>query len=233
MSSESYHQMINNQITVETAEGIDISMVPAGIAVRTYAFTLDLFFRALIAVGTLLVFNAFGDFGVGLFFIALFVVEWFYPVLFEIFKGATPGKMLFKLRVVYDSGLPISFAGSLTRNLFRFIDFLPFCYLAGAISMLLNSQCKRLGDVVAGTTVVYTEPKYEIAEFDFQNTQIDMPSMTTEQQGQIISFAERESLLSEARKIELAEHLSPIINANGQEAVDKIKTIAAVLVGRL
>jgi len=224
--------MISNYYAIETAEGIDIQIVPAGLATRTYAFMLDLFIRLVIILSFSTVFSFLGDFGAGLFSIIFFLVEWFYPVVFEITKGATPGKTAFKLRVVYDNGLPISFAGSLTRNLFRVIDFLPFCYVIGAIAIITNKQNKRLGDIVAGSAVIYANSLQKELNFAFEKQAIVIPSMTAQQQQLVIGFAQRSVHLSKARQIELANSLSDIVDATGEQAVANLKYIAAVLVGK-
>src|SRR4051812_49965623 len=72
--------------------------------------------------------------------------------------GATPGQRVFALRVVMDNGLPVTAAAALTRNLLRVADFLPFGYGFAIVSMLLRRDCKRLGDIAAGTIVVH-EPR--------------------------------------------------------------------------
>src|SRR4051812_50188043 len=69
--------------------------------------------------------------------------------------GATPGQRVFALRVVMDNGLPVTAAAALTRNLLRVADFLPFGYGFAIVSMLLRRDCKRLGDLAAGTIVVH------------------------------------------------------------------------------
>ncbi|WP_395339482.1 RDD family protein [Ningiella sp. W23] len=224
--------MIDNRYQVETAEGIDITIEPASLAVRTYAFALDFLIRIVIVLSASFVFGMMAEFGFGLLLITMFLVEWFYPVVFEITKQATPGKKAFNLKVVYENGLPITFAGSLTRNLFRFIDFLPFCYATGAISMLLNKQNKRLGDMVAGTTVIYQNPRATSPSFEYEMHQFSLPNMSTEQQKMIISFAQRSSQLSEARQIELANILEPVLGLTGVEAVKRIQSIAAILIGK-
>ena len=40
----------------------------------------------------------------------------------------------------------------------RAADFLPFLYFAGSLALLLRPDGKRLGDLAAGTLVVYSEP---------------------------------------------------------------------------
>ena len=85
-----------------------------------------------------------------------FLLLWGYFSLFEAFwNGQTPGKRLLKIRVIQDSGRPITLFESLARNLLRVIDFLPSIYLAGLVTMLCNAQGKRLGDLLAGTLVVH------------------------------------------------------------------------------
>jgi uncharacterized RDD family membrane protein YckC len=224
---------ITGSYQIETAEGIDIDIVPAGVGVRTYAFFLDFLIRIAIYIVAAIILTWLGDFGQGLFLIILFFIEWFYPVVFEIYKGATPGKSVFKLRVVYDNGLPITFAGSLTRNLFRFVDILPAAYAFGAVSISLNKQNKRLGDIIAGTTVIYQNTESKNINFEFEkDLQTNILSMTTEQQQLVIAFAQRSKLLSKQRQIELANLLSPMLKLEGTDAVEKLKAMAAVLVGK-
>ena len=76
-------------------------------------------------------------------------------------NGQTPGKKLFKIRVIQDSGRQITFFESMTRNLIRIVDMLPSIYLVGVISMICNRRHKRLGDLAAGTLVVHERPTEE------------------------------------------------------------------------
>jgi len=97
--------------------------------------------------------------GIALVLIGMFCLEWLYPIVFELGRrGATPGKRALGLRVIMDTGLPITPAAAFTRNLLRTADFLPFAYAFGIVAMLLNRDCKRLGDLAAGTLVVYDKP---------------------------------------------------------------------------
>ena len=77
-----------------------------------------------------------GGIGTALTLILFFLAEWFYPVFFELSPaGATPGKRAFGLKVVMDNGLPVTAAASVTRNLLRFADFLPFLYGFAIVSV--------------------------------------------------------------------------------------------------
>src|SRR6185369_2193079 len=85
-------------------------------------------------------------------------LEWLYPIVFELLPGAaTPGKRVFGLQVTMDSGLPVTPAASVTRNLLRAADFLPAAFGAGLLSMLLRRDFRRIGDIVAGTLVVHCD----------------------------------------------------------------------------
>lgn len=101
----------------------------------------------------------------------LFVILYGYFIFFEAsWNGQTPGKRLIGIRVVRDGGYPLDFMGSLLRNTVRVIESIPpFLYLPSAVSCVLSSQNKRLGDYAAGTIVVrdrafeVTDPKRWLA----------------------------------------------------------------------
>jgi uncharacterized RDD family membrane protein YckC len=109
--------------TAETPEGIALSLRPAGVASRVLAYMVDLLVRAGMYLAVVLLALPFGGMGMGLLLVSYFLLEWFYPVLFELTRsGATPGKRAFGLQVVMDSGLPVTPAAALTRNLLRAAD---------------------------------------------------------------------------------------------------------------
>jgi len=56
--------------------------------------------------------------------------------------------------VIRTDGTPISLAESIIRNLVRLVDFLPAYYGVGVVTMFVNEQARRLGDLAAGTLVV-------------------------------------------------------------------------------
>ncbi|MFT2089477.1 RDD family protein [Paraglaciecola sp. 2405UD69-4] len=225
--------MIDNRYALETPEGIDIMLTPAGIGVRTMAFVVDLLIRGVVLFAASMALQFTGNMGQGLFFILLFCIEWFYPVLFEIYRGATPGKKYFGLVVVYDNGLPITLPGSMLRNLFRSIDILPFAYLSGFVAILCSKQFKRIGDHVAGTMVVYQDTPSKVEHFTVDELPQITLSLTLEEQQTIVAYAERSHSFSEERLQELANQLEPMLECRGEEAVIKLKAMAAGLVGKV
>jgi uncharacterized RDD family membrane protein YckC len=151
-------------LRVETPEGIELELQPAGLHARACAYLLDLLIRGAVLYIVAIVTALFGGLGVGFYLILLFLVEWLYPVAFELSPlAATPGKRVVGLRVVMTSGLPVTAGASLGRNLLRAADFLPLLYAAGAICVLLRSDFRRLGDLVADTLVVHAPRPASVA----------------------------------------------------------------------
>ena len=148
--------MLDSVVAAETPEGIVLELRPAGLSARFYAFLFDWLIRLVVFYAFAFVARFLGGIGVAFWIILFFALEWFYPVVFELGRsGATPGKRAFGLKVVMDNGLPITPAASITRNLLRVADFLPLGYGFAIISMLVRSDCKRLGDLAVATLVVH------------------------------------------------------------------------------
>ena len=86
---------------------------------------------------------------------AVFLLMFGYFAAFELaWNGQTPGKRAIGIRVVKDSGRPLTPAETIGRNLLRIVDQLPALYALGVLVALLNAQNKRLGDFIAGSIVI-------------------------------------------------------------------------------
>ena len=137
--------LLDTRQSLETPEGALLPLTPAGFGVRVLAQMLDILIRYGIVTVIFIVLSLLGRMGTGIALILAFLLEWFYPVYFEVSRqGRTPGKKWMGIRVVNDDGTPITFGPSLLRNLLRFVDFLPMLYLTGIIASLCNRQFKRL-----------------------------------------------------------------------------------------
>ena len=223
---------LDTRYQVETPEGIDLPLRPAGLMVRALAFSIDLGLRGLI-LGLLFIVLAFlGKLGAGLGSILLFVVSWWYMVLFEVLNhGRSPGKQWMGLRVVQDDGTPIGWSASLLRNLLRFVDLLPFGYFLGAISCLQHPSFKRLGDLAAGTLVIYREQPLTRPQLPDAEPRRPPFALTLPEQRAILGFAERQGELSEARVTELASILAQPLKVSAPRAVAELNGIARGLLG--
>jgi uncharacterized RDD family membrane protein YckC len=162
--------VLDTVVAAETPEGIVLELHPAGLPARFYAFALDWLIRLGILYGVAIVARFLGGLGIAFWIVFLFLLEWFYPIAFELGRsGATPGKKTLGLKVVMDNGLPVTPAASLARNLLRVADFLPFGYGLAIVSMLVRQDCKRLGDLAAATLVVHephAAPRIKLQKVD-------------------------------------------------------------------
>ncbi|MCL2829492.1 MAG: RDD family protein [Betaproteobacteria bacterium] len=204
--------MLDTLRVIETPEGVHILLRLAGPVPRALAWLLDLLLRIAIYALLGMMFGWMGSFGIWLFLTLSFFLEWFYPVLFEVYAdGATPGKRAFGLTVLHDDGVPVGWSGSMVRNLLRAVDFLPFLYAFGLCALLLNRDFKRLGDLVARTVVVYREkPKKAPQLPPGQPLPLPVRLSSTEQQ-LIVSFAARIPRMTPERAEELAQILGPAL----------------------
>jgi uncharacterized RDD family membrane protein YckC len=198
---------IDTVITAETPEGIAISIRPAGFAVRCTAYLIDWLIRAIVLVALAGFLVRAGRFGEGLRLIALFVVNWLYSVLFELSAGAaTPGKRVMGLYVLMTNGLPLTPAGALIRNLMRAVDLLPLLYGFGITSMLLRRDCRRLGDIAAGTVVAYRDDFVPLGSLADGPPMAPLIPLTQRQQMALTAFAWRVERLTAERAEEIAQH---------------------------
>ncbi|OZY86588.1 RDD family protein [Cellvibrio mixtus] len=225
------HVLLDTRHAIETPEGALLPLTPAGFMVRCMAQLIDIIIRAVITLAVFILLSLLGKMGTGIALILAFLLEWFYPVFFEVTRnGRTPGKKWLGIRVVNDDGTPISFGPSLLRNLLRVVDFLPMLYLTGIITSLCNRQFKRLGDLAAGSMVVYDAPATQHADFVVRGQRPVPADFSTDEQRALLAFAERSNYLSAERQAELAALLVPVIGA--QDPVTRIKQMANTMVGK-
>jgi uncharacterized RDD family membrane protein YckC len=208
-------EVLDTAVAAETPEGILLELRPAGLAARFYAFLLDWLIRLFIAYAAALVATFMGTVGIGLWLLFYFVLEWFYPVIFELGRsGATPGKSVLGLKVVMDNGLPVTPAASLTRNLLRVADFLPLMFGAAIVTMLLRRDSKRLGDLAAATLVVHEPNRPAKARLEGVPPVLPARPLTPTDQAALVALAARAPTLTAERLDELAA-LAAVVSGDG------------------
>ena len=225
--------MLETAYAIETPEGVNLELSPAGLVVRCLAWSTDLLIRAVFYVAFAMSLPLLGDFGFGLFLLVMFLLEWFYPVFFEIYRrGQTPGKRAMGIKVLQDSGIPVGWTTSLIRNLLRVVDFLPLFYGFGIVSMLLTKDFRRLGDLAAGTLVVYAEPPRQTIILPEVQPHPPPVGLHLREQRAVLDFAERGPGLSDARAEELANLAAPLTQTEGEAGITRLYEIANWLQGR-
>lgn len=227
--------MLDTVRRLATPEGCELDLRLAGAVSRGRAWLLDAGIRLVLLIVLAQSLAMFGGLGVGLFLLAGFAIEWLYPILFEVYRGgATPGKRMCNLVVLHDDGTPVGLAASVTRNTLRFVDFLPLFYGVGFTTMLLNAESKRLGDLVAGTVVVFDPGAVEQPKVDNADAaEAPRVVLRVEDQRALIEYAQRVERLTPERGEELALLATPLTaGMAGPRARRRLLAVANYLLGR-
>jgi uncharacterized RDD family membrane protein YckC len=229
--------VLDTVVAAETPEGILLELRPAGLSARFYAFALDWTIRLAIIYAAAMAAAVMRGIGVAFWLILLFALEWLYPVAFELTpSGSTPGKRAFGLKVVMDDGLPITPAASVTRNLLRAADFLPFGYALAIVSMLVRRDSKRLGDIAAATIVVHEPRAARKPVLDEVAPLAPARLFAPEDQAAVIALAARAPRLTAARLDELAALAAAVSGDAGRTGPDVTRRVLGVaqwFLGRL
>jgi uncharacterized RDD family membrane protein YckC len=221
--------VLDTVVAAETPEGITLELRPAGLSARFSAFLLDWLIRLTIAYAAAIGSVFMGGFGVGVWMLLYFLLEWFYPVVFELSRsGATPGKSVVGIKVVMDNGLPITPAASFTRNLLRVADFLPFLFGAAIVSMLVRKDCKRLGDLAAATIVVHQPPRPQKVKLDDVAPVIPVVPLAPRDQAAVVALAARAPTLTAERLDELAALAACVSGDRGRAGPNVTRRVLGV-----
>jgi uncharacterized RDD family membrane protein YckC len=155
-----------DKLTIETPEQTALDFAVAGIGSRFLAIAYDALIQlgiglavglggSLAMIGIAAVAPKAAVWGGALLILFFFLLYFGYYAFFEIlWNGQTPGKRKVGIRVIKDSGRPLTPAESIGRNLLRIVDWLPGMYAVGIASAFLTKGNKRLGDLLVGSLVV-------------------------------------------------------------------------------
>jgi uncharacterized RDD family membrane protein YckC len=162
---------LKDHLDIATPENVVFGYEIAGIGSRFLAALIDtllvtvlqvvVFLSAALVIATVGALYQDGDSTAVMWLIGIlgligFALQWGYYVFFETrWNGQSPGKRRVGLRVIRSDGTPITLAESIIRNLLRLIDFMPAYYGVGVVTMFIDRQARRLGDLAAGTFVVH------------------------------------------------------------------------------
>lgn len=156
---------MNTALRIPSITGIDLELKIAGPGARSYAFIIDWHIRLLAAIAwvlaALFLFTELHGSLRGRAFLlvavapSLAIYFLYHPVLEILMHGRTPGKRTAGVRLTNrDGGVPGAGA-LLIRNVFRLVDALPGVYCVGLATAVFNKESLRIGDIAAGTVLVY------------------------------------------------------------------------------
>jgi len=159
-------------LSIDSADALHYSLDIAGVGARSYAFVIDWHIRLLfaliwiyISMVLLLNINDFQEIfpenadntsGAIIIFLPAAIGYFFYhPVLEILMHGRSPGKRIADVRLVTAQGHTPGSGSLLIRNIFRIVDGLPGIYTIGLIVTIFTKNHIRIGDMAAGTILVY------------------------------------------------------------------------------
>ncbi|HXY76003.1 MAG TPA: RDD family protein [Steroidobacteraceae bacterium] len=156
-------------LSVDSVTGIDVSLPVAGPGARAFAFLIDWHIRVILALAWFvlgaLLYNGrlslappiASDAGwfLGIVAPALAIYLLYHPLVELATHGSTPGKRIAGVRIAARDGSVPGAGALLVRNVFRLVDSLPVFYPVGLVSVVLTRHHLRIGDMAAGTLLVF------------------------------------------------------------------------------
>jgi uncharacterized RDD family membrane protein YckC len=135
-----------------------------------------------------------------------------YFILFEgTWHGQTPGKKVARIRVIEQTGQPVTWPAVIIRNLIRTVDV--GLMLIGLACMLVDRNERRLGDLAAGTLVIRERHPAEgshslkISAGDSNHGFVDIGGVTPQEYELLVSFLGRREHMSKNERPLLAKKL--------------------------
>jgi uncharacterized RDD family membrane protein YckC len=211
---------LDDRVTIATPEGVDLDLTLAGVGSRFVSALVDFTIQTLLVLALYAVFyfTGLGGYAAAGYAIFSFVVIFGYDVFFEVLaSGRTLGKRWNGLRVVRTDGRPITVFPSLVRNLMRLVDFLPFGYLVGIVSILVTGKNQRLGDIAAATIVIRERRAKAAEEAAMQSyvlprsvetAPVDTSAVTAEELAALQAFLGRRHEIDAGARRELAHTMA-------------------------
>lgn len=164
-----------NRIKIQTPESVELEFTLAGVGGRAVALIIDyiLLWTSLLLVLWFLIFvvsqisqwdallsvdaDVVQMWATAIIALVMFAIYIGYFIGFETaWYGQTPGKRYARIRVIRDDAQPVRVFQTTLRSLLRPVDDI---FFLGFFCILLGKREKRIGDWLAGTVVVQTDPR--------------------------------------------------------------------------
>lgn len=139
-------------VSIQTTQNIQLEYPLAGIGDRLLAFAIDLCIMAALFLVLTYTLDLAGGGGLAMNLL-IGILVYLYRLISEVFmNGQTVGKMALRIKVVKLDGSTPSFGSYFLRWLLETVDFL--ITGLGVVFIILTKKGQRVGDLLAGTTVV-------------------------------------------------------------------------------
>jgi uncharacterized RDD family membrane protein YckC len=166
-------------LVVDSVTGVDVALPIAGPGARSFAFIIDWHIRTILSVAWYVVAAMLHN--RSLYVTAPLTPDsaWFvyvvappaaiyflyHPVWEVATRGHTPGKRMAGVQIVSTEGGAPSVGSLLARNVFRLVDSFPIAYAVGLVTTMVTRHHVRIGDLAAGTLLVYVHDGAPLAGY--------------------------------------------------------------------
>lgn len=153
-----------SQLTITTTQNVNINFTASDTGGRVLAYLIDM---AIFLVYYLFIKYFFSFTGIEALLVSqdawtrraiyglVYLPVGVYSLICETFmEGQSFGKKVMKIKVIKVDGYQASFSDYLIRWVFRIVETVGIMGLIGLITMLINKESRRLGDLAAGTAVI-------------------------------------------------------------------------------
>jgi len=161
---------MSTHFSINTSQNVQIQYALAGVGDRILAELIDSAIKlGYVFFGVFLLSSLRATNSTAMYL--LFLPLAFYTVFFEVVaNGQTPGKKLRKIKVVRLDGNQAGTGAYVIRWLFRLVDVYMFYGMVAIVTIITNKKGQRLGDILAGTTVIKTKDRVSLAETLYART---------------------------------------------------------------
>lgn len=232
-----------------TGEAVALELPAATLGLRLASGLIDVLVSGLllVAVSMLAITTVAGTnealFATALLVAAVGVLVGLPTAIETVTRGRTIGKFALGLRTVRDDAGPISFRHALTRHLVGVVEIWVFSGVPALVAGMVNTRCKRLGDLTAGTYVVrdrfklaLTPPPQMPPHLAAWAVQADLAALPTELTLAVRQFVMRAPAFEPARRnqlgLRLAQQLSQYVAPPPPSGTHPEYFMAAVLAER-
>ncbi|MEJ0057375.1 MAG: RDD family protein [Bacteroidota bacterium] len=143
------------QVHVRTTQNVFIHYPVASLGDRILAYLLDQLILIVFIIAMVALYVNIKMDVIWIWIVTVAAPYILYHLMFEIFmNGQSPGKQILKIKVIRLDGTSASVGDYILRWIFAFIDLQLMSGLIAVLTIAIGAKGQRLGDVVAGTTVI-------------------------------------------------------------------------------
>ena len=153
---------------IQTAQNVSIDQNTAHLSSRIGSFLIDLIIILMYNFSVIIFFQRIhlpANFSDLIVYLIAILPSIFYTLMAEIaMNGQTPGKFFNQIRVVKIDGTKPTLANHISRWILRIIDLWSFGGSVAIFTTLFSEKGQRLGDIVAGTTVISEKKRLSLKD---------------------------------------------------------------------